>query len=544
MLAALAELNISETSITRGAQALRSIEAQNLERSLAIEALAQKSQEPGAVRAQLIAILTYVGDCNRDDAKIIAPYLETILVENTLKARDAIQTASRRYYAVARQLAQQELAAGYLEDISSAIGPSGKRPSIDALTAIDQFVADYVAEIEARTADLIPQHFDTQTRMPINKLYVVPHFSAKAADVQRAAPMSTEIDLNKEQVSFPFHHAMRRMYRTVVLGAPGAGKTTLTQKLMHDLCSNLSAGRQCVPFLITLRKYQQAKNESALSFAGYISEYVTSELQISVPKGAIEYLLKTGRAVTIFDGLDELLYLEQRRSIARAVESFGRHYAESSVIVTSRVRGYSEVGLNSRIYTHMYLEELDEKAIEEYARKWYSANPRLTGNEKERIATDFLRDSETVSDLRANPLLLSLMCNIYKGAGYIPQNRADLYERCATMLFDEWDQSRGIESGGPLRGDAHLALQDIAYWAITEPILATGIPEVRLKRRLTDFLTRLDMEMKATRMRQLISCCNSGGVEPGYLQTSALIACTQSTILRIAHFSNTLRERI
>ena len=192
----------------------------------------------------------------------------------------------------------------------------------------------------------------------------------------------------------------------------------------------------------------------------------------------------------------------------------------------------------------MYLEELDEKAIEEYARKWYSANPRLTGNEKERIATDFLRDSETVSDLRANPLLLSLMCNIYKGAGYIPQNRADLYERCATMLFDEWDQSRGIESGGPLRGDAHLALQDIAYWAITEPILATGIPEVRLKRRLTDFLTRLDMEMKATRMRQLISCCNSGGVEPGYLQTSALIACTQSTILRIAHFSNTLRERI
>ena len=243
MLAALAELNISETSITRGAQALRSIEAQNLERSLAIEALAQKSQEPGAVRAQLIAILTYVGDCNRDDAKIIAPYLETILVENTLKARDAIQTASRRYYAVARQLAQQELAAGYLEDISSAIGPSGKRPSIDALTAIDQFVADYVAEIEARTADLIPQHFDTQTRMPINKLYVVPHFSAKAADVQRAAPMSTEIDLNKEQVSFPFHHAMRRMYRTVVLGAPGAGKTTPRPFQDHDVSPRMVNGR-------------------------------------------------------------------------------------------------------------------------------------------------------------------------------------------------------------------------------------------------------------------------------------------------------------
>lgn len=490
MLAALSDAAISETSITRAAQALDSIEAQNLERTLVVEALAQKSQEAGAVRAQLIAILTYIGNCDREDAKLIAPHLEFILIENTLKARDTIQAASRRYYAVARQLAQQELAAGYIEDIGRTISATSDRPSIATLTAIDQFVVDYITETKARTAELIPQHFDMQTRIPIDELYVVPHFFARTEDVQRVAPMSRDIDLTVEHITFPFHHAMRRMYRTVVLGAPGAGKTTLTQKMMHDLCASPTMDQQCVPFLVTLRKYQQAKNDSRLSFADYISKYITSEHQIAVPKGAVEYLLKTGRAVAIFDGLDELLHLEQRRSIARAVESFGRRYPESSVVVTSRVRGYSEVGLNSRIYTHMYLEELDDKAVKEYARKWYSANPGLTGKEMERIATEFLRDSETVSDLRSNPLLLSLMCNIYKGAGYIPQNRADLYERCATMLFDEWDQSRGIDSGGPLRGDAYFALQDIAYWAITEPTLATGIPEARLKQRLTEFLKK------------------------------------------------------
>ena len=121
---------------------------------------------------------------------------------------------------------------------------------------------------------------------------------------------------------------------------------------------------------------------------------------------------------------------------------------------------------------------------------WYAANPRLGRQERELTVSAFMRDSESASDLRSNPLLLSLMCNIYKGAGYIPQNRSNLYERCATMLFDEWDQSRGIESGGPLRGDANFALQDIAYWTITKPALATGIPERQLKIRLTQYLKK------------------------------------------------------
>src|SRR5580692_11524907 len=63
MLAALSDADISQASISCAARALRSIEAQNLERTLVIEALVQKSQEAGTVRAQLAAILTYVGSC-------------------------------------------------------------------------------------------------------------------------------------------------------------------------------------------------------------------------------------------------------------------------------------------------------------------------------------------------------------------------------------------------------------------------------------------------------------------------------------------------
>ena len=273
--------------------------------------------------------------------------------------------------------------------------------------------------------------------MPIDELYVAPIFAAEADDVQRTAPMSKDIDFAVERMTFSFQHAMRRMYRTVVLGAPGAGKTTLTQKLMHDLCTKPQVSAVCVPFLITLRKYQQAKDESPVSFVEYLTNYIEAELQIEVPNGAVGYLLKTGRAVAIFDGLDELLHVEQRRDLVSAVESFGRRYTNSSVVVTSRIRGYKEAELSRRAYVHMSIEDLDAASVEEYARNWYAANPRLGRQERELTVSAFMRDSESASDLRSNPLLLSLMCNIYKGAGYIPQNRSDLYERCATMLFDE-----------------------------------------------------------------------------------------------------------
>ena len=226
-----------------------------------------------------------------------------------------------------------------------------------------------------------------------------------------------------------------------------------------------------------------------MSITQYIATTVSTELHITVSDYYIEYLLQTGRAAVILDGLDELIYPSRRKDLTEVVHSFARRYPESSIIVTSRIVGYDEASLDSKIFSHMYLTDFDSERVRLYVTNWFRLNPTLDTAGQAVVAQEFLRESESVAELRANPLLLSLMCNIYRGKGYIPQNRSDLYERCATMLFDEWDRSRGIESGGPLRGDARYALQDIANWALTHPELNLGIPEPMLKKRLTEFLT-------------------------------------------------------
>ena len=50
-------------------------------------------------------------------------------------------------------------------------------------------------------------------------------------------------------------------------------------------------------------------------------------------------------------------------------------------------------------------------------------------------------ESRELRDLRSNPLILALMCNVYKTEGFIPRSRAELYDNCTNMLLFRLDKS-------------------------------------------------------------------------------------------------------
>ena len=49
----------------------------------------------------------------------------------------------------------------------------------------------------------------------------------------------------------------------------------------------------------------------------------------------------------------------------------------------------------------------------------------------------FISESASVADLRSNPLMLALLCILYRGAGSLPRNRTEVYEQCASMLYPQ-----------------------------------------------------------------------------------------------------------
>lgn len=135
--------------------------------------------------------------------------------------------------------------------------------------------------------------------------------------------------------------------------------------------------------------------------------------------------------------------------MASIIERFCTGFPKARVVVTSRIAGYSNGRLDPALFSAYRIIEFDHARVKQFVRHWFALTEPLHGSSAEQLATAFLRESEVVSELRSNPLMLSLLCLLYRGEGYIPRNRATIYGNCSNMLFDRWDRVRGIAA--PLR---------------------------------------------------------------------------------------------
>ncbi|MFQ5873996.1 MAG: SUMF1/EgtB/PvdO family nonheme iron enzyme, partial [Dehalococcoidia bacterium] len=65
--------------------------------------------------------------------------------------------------------------------------------------------------------------------------------------------------------------------------------------------------------------------------------------------------------------------------------------------------------------------------------------------------------SPYLAELAARPLLLTLMAMLYTSEGRLPEDRADLYEKCVELLLDVWQQRKVVrDEEGQLRVEGGL----------------------------------------------------------------------------------------
>ena len=337
-----------------------------------------------------------------------------------------------------------------------------------------EFLARYRRHLADQHGKIEPPDFERRRRVAIADIYVSPTIvQITDGEQERRAPRELGLWQLAEEID-----------RTVLLGDPGAGKTTAANVLLHHFTSS---GARWVPFLVTLREFA-TQDPPERSVVRHIEHTLETFYQCPAAAGLVDRLLLTGRAVVIFDGLDELLDASRRADVATRVERFCSEYPLACVLVTSRLVGYDQARLDDRQFAGYRLDGFGDEQIKEYARKWFAQEEDIPDDEAARWADAFLDESSSILDLRANPLLLSLMCILYRGEGSLPRNRAELYEQCATLLFDKWDARRRIHR--ELRA-GHLlspALRHLAWWLFTREQAQPAVTEGELVIQATDFL--------------------------------------------------------
>jgi hypothetical protein len=334
---------------------------------------------------------------------------------------------------------------------------------------VEVFADRYRRALEFATSKLKPQSIHESPSVPIGDLYVEPWVT----------PIS---DKGSEACSRDILLASSR--RSVLLGNPGGGKSTLAAKLCHDICAGaLDQSNPDNPELaaqVILRDYAQYQKINPCSIVDYLEVHSKTEYQIDAPSGAFKLLLLSGRLLIIFDGLDELIETKDRLTVRSAVEHFSMQYPVCAILVTSREVGYEQAPLDRAHFSHYKLSPFDSTQVQEYSTKWfrYSCFPQI--EEGKRLAKAFAAESAIVPDITSNPLMLGLMCNLYRQDGFIPKNRPEVYQRCADLLFTKWDRGRGIRVKLPLDHRVRPAMSHLAYWIYSDEKLQVGVTEDQL----------------------------------------------------------------
>jgi tetratricopeptide (TPR) repeat protein len=222
----------------------------------------------------------------------------------------------------------------------------------------------------------------------------------------------------------------------VFVGDPGSGKSTLLQYLALDWAENPT---ERLPLLIELREYAKDENQPK-DFLAFFHEGKRKICELNQIK--LDEQLKSGKALVMFDGLDEIFNNSLRGRVITEIHAFSNKYPQTKIIVTSRRIGYDPEDLEKAEFQHFNLEDFDNSQIREFNKRWHSlALPDESLQERQETQKRLqsaINNSPAIRQLAGNPLLLTMMAilNRYKE---LPRRRIDLYEESTNVLLYQWE---------------------------------------------------------------------------------------------------------
>ena len=259
----------------------------------------------------------------------------------------------------------------------------------------------------------------------------------------------------------------------VILGAPGAGKSSLT-RIRLLAWAEAPTGRP-LPILVELRRFHHSRCQDFLEYldgdGDLLFRFRQEELRVRLAAGTAELL---------FDGLDEIFSPASREAAARQIVLYAEEFPRAHILVTSRLIGYPGRFLRNARFGHWLLADFDDPKIEAFIEHWTTGAIREPGDRPivQRRINDALRNP-VVRELAGNPLLLTLMAVLARESD-LPRDLGSLYKQAADLLLKQWDARRYLATQVDLgsviidQKDKQDLLRDLAWKMQTGPQRALG----------------------------------------------------------------------
>ncbi len=318
-------------------------------------------------------------------------------------------------------------------------------------------------------------------RLPLLELYVPSQARLQAAErlgrgdrdragLLRAAGAEGLAGMEESEQAggrVPLLDLLRAHDGLVVLGEPGAGKTSFLKVLALSLAVEPGAGHDFdlglgarLPLLVSLAEYGDALRKEDLSLERFVA-LRCAEKHPGLPFAELlRDALGAGGVLALFDGLDEVRDRATRLLVVRKVEEFfaASRGRGNKCVLTSRIQGYAEVRPSAVGLAECTIELLDDDEIAAFVDRWTRAIEQLAGAgaqaavaaaaEREGLLAA-IRSNQGLRRLAANPMLLTILALMKRQNVVLPERRAELYQTYVDTLLWHWNQARSL-GGKPL----------------------------------------------------------------------------------------------
>ena len=164
------------------------------------------------------------------------------------------------------------------------------------------------------------------------------------------------------------------------------------------------------------------------------------------------------------DGLDEVP-TEKMSEMTNAIRNLVDIHANNRFIVSCRIAAYHH-SLNFQRFTNLAIADFNDKQIQTLIHKWFESHSQPEWGQQcwEKLNS---RDYAATKELTKTPLLLTLICILFRKRGEFPNKRATVYNEALWTLLSEWDASKEIIRQQSYKGldtkCKEIMLAEIAY---------------------------------------------------------------------------------
>lgn len=284
-------------------------------------------------------------------------------------------------------------------------------------------------------------------RFPIEDLYI-------PLTIPGAAP---EKDRVAARTAVALEDALTHR-RLVIVGDPGAGKTTFLRHIAYLWTSavlDAKSGALLFPIFIRISELvehilhcrEQAQRPSAPDSPAWLIDFLNTrneELNWGLCPDFFREKLASGSSILLLDGLDEAPGKMERDSVARLFENATGAWRECRFVVTTRPLAFA--GLAG--FETVQIEPLEPLTIEKFLEHWcHGLFPESDQSANRHFSElrEALRARVEIRRMARNPVMLTALAVVHWNERRLPEQRADLYESILMWLARAREKRPGRE---------------------------------------------------------------------------------------------------